>query len=496
MKKRTVLMLFLAVFSIFKIMAQNRQLPKAVGDPWIQGGNITGGNMNFGPIDPFSVSFITGGFARGIMTNNGDWGFGTVAPNNVKVHIQSNPGQDGLKVQIGNNIKFRVEAQGGVTVGGGAVPPAGGLYVVERVGIGNSNPQVRLHVMGGTNADLAGGGYILTGQQTGVNLVMDNNDIMARNNGVAAPLNLNRLGGNVGIGVANPTSKLHVAGDVKIGGAGTGVVFDWGPNAQFLRENHVGGLLEIKCHADFVPDNTCTHDLGSPDLKWKNLYLCGQIIDFAEIDRKENVQNLNYGLKEIMKMRPVTYSQTGGAEGKKNIGLIANEVQKVLPEAVADSYTSQNEKTGKVTKFTTAKLGLEYNAILPVLIKAMQEQQQQIDELKQTVEKLSHGQSITTTSTGNESIKTNIAVTNATLEQNKPNPLSNTTSIRYNLPAGAKNARLMITDNSGKTIKQVTLTAGAGVVNIDASALGNGTYQYSLMIDGKRIESKTMVVAH
>jgi hypothetical protein len=54
----------------------------------------------------------------------------------------------------------------------------------------------------------------------------------------------------------------------------------------------------------------------------------------------------------------------------------------------------------------------------------------------------------------------------------------------------------MITDNSGTAVKQITLNAGTGVVNIDASAFGSGTYNYTLLIDGRLIESKKMVVAH
>jgi hypothetical protein len=55
---------------------------------------------------------------------------------------------------------------------------------------------------------------------------------------------------------------------------------------------------------------------------------------------------------------------------------------------------------------------------------------------------------------------------------------------------------LTIVDYFGKTVKQITLHAGAGIVNIDVSALSNGTYNYTLLVDGKLIESKKMIVAH
>ncbi|QEC66739.1 T9SS type A sorting domain-containing protein [Panacibacter ginsenosidivorans] len=75
-----------------------------------------------------------------------------------------------------------------------------------------------------------------------------------------------------------------------------------------------------------------------------------------------------------------------------------------------------------------------------------------------------------------------------------PNPLRNTTSIRYNIPADAKNASLVITDMSGKAIKQLSVKAGSGIINIDASSLNAGIYNYTLIVDGRTIEAKRMVV--
>jgi hypothetical protein len=98
-------------------------------------------------------------------------------------------------------------------------------------------------------------------------------------------------------------------------------------------------------------------------------------------------------------------------------------------------------------------------------------------------------------SSNNSSAKINITSNTASLEQNIPNPFSNSSRIRYNIPAGTKNAQLVITDNSGKTIKQISLSAGAGIVNFDASTLKNGAYNYTLSVDGKLIEGRKMIKA-
>ena len=120
-------------------------------------------------------------------------------------------------------------------------------------------------------------------------------------------------------------------------------------------------------------------------------------------------------------------------------------------------------------------------------------QQKEIEELKSAA--------INNTSTNQqknsvaEASTTNVKLSAASIEQNAPNPLSNYTTIHYTVPADAKNASLLITDVNGKTIKQIALSDGPGTINIDASALNAGTYNYTLVVDGKTIETKRMVIA-
>jgi hypothetical protein len=71
-------------------------------------------------------------------------------------------------------------------------------------------------ILGLQDASLTSHGYLTLGSITGDNLIMDNNEIMARNNGNPDNLILQNDGGNVGIGVASPTAKLHVNGTFKV----------------------------------------------------------------------------------------------------------------------------------------------------------------------------------------------------------------------------------------------------------------------------------------
>ncbi len=94
------------------------------------------------------------------------------------------------------------------------------------VGVRTFVPEVPLHVASGTDSSL-GGGYVQIGLTSGANLNMDNNEIMARDNGATSTLFLNHNGGNViingtngtgnvGIGTTAPVAKLHVNGTARV----------------------------------------------------------------------------------------------------------------------------------------------------------------------------------------------------------------------------------------------------------------------------------------
>jgi hypothetical protein len=63
------------------------------------------------------------------------------------------------------------------------------------------------------------------------------------------------------------------------------------------------------------------------------------------------------------------------------------------------------------------------------------------------------------------------------------------------LPQKFLTAQIIITDKNGKQLKQLNISeSGNGTVNIDATTLSPGIYNYSLIIDGRIINSKQMIV--
>jgi hypothetical protein len=89
---------------------------------------------------------------------------------------------------------------------------------------------------------------------------------------------------------------------------------------------------------------------------------------------KENIRDLETGLTQVMALRPRRFDWKNG-DGKDVAGFIAQEVEPVLPDLVYDyKYTSDETKKS-----------LKMGDILPTLVKAIQEQQQMIEELKAKV---------------------------------------------------------------------------------------------------------------
>ena len=84
----------------------------------------------------------------------------------------------------------------------------------------------------------------------------------------------------------------------------------------------------------------------------------------------------------------------------------------------------------------------------------------------------------------------------AKLEQNIPNPFSNTTTINYYLPVNKGNAYINFYSSAGIMLKSIKLTAaGKGTINIKANELPSGSYQYSLVVEGKIMDPKQMILA-
>ena len=78
----------------------------------------------------------------------------------------------------------------------------------------------------------------------------------------------------------------------------------------------------------------------------------------------------------------------------------------------------------------------------------------------------------------------------ASLAQNEPNPFDNSTSISYSLPENSQVAMLRITGIDGSVVETMPLPViRNGQVRIDAARYWEGIYFYSLVVDGRVVET-------
>ena len=81
------------------------------------------------------------------------------------------------------------------------------------------------------------------------------------------------------------------------------------------------------------------------------------------------------------------------------------------------------------------------------------------------------------------------------LFQNAPNPYSEITNIRYYIPFEFNKAEIVLTTTTGQILKRIPINqVGEGSVDFSRSGLSSGVYLYTLYLDGKRIDTKRMLI--
>ena len=162
---------------------------------------------------------------------------------------------------------------------------------------------------------------------------------------------------------------------------------------------------------------------------------------------------------------------------KTHYGLDAEVLKEVYPDLV---YESQE-----------GDLCINYTEMIPLLVQSVNELRAQVVALqgRQTYNVRARG--------GNETGIDSHALDVPALEQNDPNPFTQTTVVRYTLPESVKSAFLYIYDLNGTQIDQKTLQdRGKSSVTLEAGSLAPGMYLYALVADGKVIDTKRMIITN
>jgi Secretion system C-terminal sorting domain len=76
-----------------------------------------------------------------------------------------------------------------------------------------------------------------------------------------------------------------------------------------------------------------------------------------------------------------------------------------------------------------------------------------------------------------------------------PNPASSHTNISYVL-SGQKDAKILVTNMLGSTVKEIVVNGNQNTLTVPVKDLNSGVYVYSLVVDGKILSSKKLIVSH
>jgi len=149
-----------------------------------------------------------------------------------------------------------------------------------------------------------------------------------------------------------------------------------------------------------------------------------------------------------------------------HFGFIAQELRELYPELVFEDDEGY--------------LNVSYSGMIPVLVDV-------IKELYQKIEKLE--------SKGFEKINTTQVISPAKLYQNNPNPFNENTEIKFYVPENSSSAMICIYDLTGSQIMKFDLhERGYSSLTVRGRELKAGMYIYSLIVDGKEIDTKRMIL--
>lgn len=188
---------------------------------------------------------------------------------------------------------------------------------------------------------------------------------------------------------------------------------------------------------------------------------------------------------------------------KKQYGLIAQDVEQILPELVSAKIKyAKKDSVGNTIEAGTTYKALNYNAFIGILLANAKEQNNRIDSLINALNNSNAREGSSATPLNIEQQVKNISLQSVTLsnadaivlDQNQPNPFSESTVIKYNVPEKYSYAQLIFTTVEGRILKTIDIAKkGAGEITVYANDLSNGIYNYTLVVDGKTIDSKKMI---
>jgi len=254
------------------------------------------------------------------------------------------------------------------------------------------NTMKRVHIIENATTDSGSSGpyNIIISQGSGANITIGNGDtkvvyLDGAGSGAAvvdAFVDLDLSGGSVNVSTVKTNSgdmTFDSAGDIILDADGADVVFKDGGTtiAKFINSSSDFVIATDVDDKDFIikgQDSTSeitalTIDMSAAGAATFN----NDVTAFSDERLKEDIQPITNGLEKVMQLQGVTYKRNDVTNAKTQIGVIAQQVEPILPEVV---LTADDEMQTK---------SVDYAKMTAVLIEAVKELKQEITQLKQQI---------------------------------------------------------------------------------------------------------------
>ncbi len=220
-------------------------------------------------------------------------------------------------------------------------------------------------------------------------------------------------------------------------------------------------------------------------------------------DIKEDVSGLDF----ISKLRPVSYTvdkdavdkflrvpdslKNNSSESRKKVtrqtGFVAQEVEAVIKKT---GYVFHGVET---PQSESDHYSIRYAEFVVPLVKAVQELNILLNE--QSAKHAGEIAELKEQIKAYQGSEKGLAEPETILHQNDPNPFSRDTEIRISLPETTINATVIVYNMEGRQLKELSIKGrGETSVKISASELHAGIYLYALIVDGKVVDTKRMIL--
>ena len=182
--------------------------------------------------------------------------------------------------------------------------------------------------------------------------------------------------GTRGSGGVEERLRLEDNGEIFLGKGGDGYVRHYEIDASDYW--YLYAANDGKYHLNFNASGTAEFSLSNSG----NLTILGSLTESSDVRLKENIETIPDALSKVNQMRGVSYNKIG--EEKVRIGMVADEVEKIIPELV-----SIGGERGKFDEdgFDNVK-SLKYTNMVGVLVEAVKELSEKNDALEKRMEEL------------------------------------------------------------------------------------------------------------